>query len=88
VRYEFITPNNAHYLNISPLIYSHTGDKTLQMKAWVDNMELYPFVSQATPSATGIRYIRDHSNGSNKNTWNIWVEIEALERETGINIAL
>jgi hypothetical protein len=35
-----------------------------------------------------IRYIRDYSNGSNKNTWNIWVEIEALERETGTNIAL
>jgi hypothetical protein len=41
VKYEFTTSATANYLNVSPLIYGHTGDKTLQMKAWVDNMELY-----------------------------------------------
>ena len=34
-----------------------------------------------------IRYIRDWANGSNKNAWNFWVEIEATERGTGVNIA-
>jgi len=35
-----------------------------------------------------IRYIRDWSNKSNKNWWNFWVEIKALERWTWKNIAL
>ena len=38
-------------------------------------------------SENGIRYIRDWANGSNSNLWNFWVEIEALEKATGNNIA-
>lgn len=35
----------------------------------------------------GIRYIRDWIKGSNKNRWSHWGEIQALERNTGKNIA-
>ncbi len=40
VIFPFTTSATARYLNISPLIYGHTWNGTLQMKAWVDNISL------------------------------------------------
>jgi len=38
---EFTTSATANYLNISPIIYGHSGAGTLQMKAWLDNIVIY-----------------------------------------------
>ena len=38
-------------------------------------------------STLPIRYIRDWLNGSNKNTYNHWVEIQAIDSQ-GNNVAL
>jgi len=40
VKYRFTTSSNANYLNISPLIYWHTGEWNLKMKAIIKNMSL------------------------------------------------
>ena len=47
------------------------------MVPWLNNVSL-----------SRIRYIRDHINGSTSNTGNHWVEIQALEVDTGENRAL
>lgn len=38
---EFTTSATAAYMNISPIIYWHSGAATLQMKAWIDNIVIY-----------------------------------------------
>lgn len=45
--WEFTTSATANYLNISPILYWHTWAWTLQMKAWVDNIKIYPKTSDA-----------------------------------------
>ena len=88
VTHEFTTPSNAHYANISPVIYGHWGDKNLNMQAWVDNLSLVEVLGKPdTPVPNGVRYIRDSINGASNSTSNVWNEIQAIERNTGINRA-
>lgn len=88
VTHEFRTPSNAHYANISPVIYGHWGDKNLNMQAWVDNLSLIEVLGKPeTPVPNGVRYIRDWTNKANNSTSNVWTEIQAIERNTGINRA-
>lgn len=52
-------------------------------------MQAIPEIEDIPSSAnTSIRYIRDWVNGSDSNGGNHWVEIEAIETETGYNRAL
>ena len=55
-----------------------------EVSEWIEINNLYP-TTNIRPNR--IRYVRDWLSGSNKNGWNFWVEIQAIERNTWINKA-
>ncbi len=46
----------------------------------------YELRNTITEKPAQIRYIRDHANGSNKNGWSHWIELQAYD-ENGTNVA-